>query len=90
MSDAKMISKVMVPHQHACPAVYNTHRGQWDTPWYLDTWTPAPHEYRDSIGRKSSGGRRWLRLRCNARECPAEAILSVDAIEALAAPEDTL
>ena len=79
--------KLLKEHRKDCVAVIACKRGDWSTPWFLDTYTPAEHFLADSICRvrndKYRGTSRWLLARCNDPNCDAEIAVMVNAIEEL-------
>ena len=82
-----MNAKILVSHRANCFA--SEHGG---SPWFFaatyDLHERAPwHENRDALGRRHPEGRRWVRLKCNDPDCPAEVILQTAAIEDLAERE---
>ena len=79
--------KLLKEHKKDCGAVMACKRGDWKSPWFLDTYNPTEHFLADSICRtrndKYRGTSRWILARCNDPKCDAEIAVLVTAIEDL-------
>jgi hypothetical protein len=72
MRDIK--TRLLVGHSKDCYAIKNVLDGRWQTPWAFFT---GAVEWRDSRGRKVRHGySRWIQVRCNCHECPANMIVN--------------
>lgn len=83
-----MKTKLLKKHHKNCYALRDVAKGNWATPWFLDTYNPSRHFSADTLCRtrddKYRGTDRWIKLRCNDSNCPAILAMRVDIIEELA------
>ncbi len=91
-----MITKLLQPHKKDCCAVKAVKSGDWETPWFMNTYAPEKLEtfLADSICRirtdKHRGTSRWIILRCNDTDCEAKLAMKVSIIEHLAEMSNTV
>jgi len=79
-----MKAKLLKNHTPDCHAVNAVERGNWTTPWYLDTWQGPEVLRRSSVCDKRGDFYRWVVFNCNARNCSATLAVLVSKIEELA------
>ena len=83
-----MKTKLLKKHSKDCCALKAVARGDWATPWYLNTYQPLVCFLADTLCRirtdKLRGTYRWIKLRCNDPACEAELAMRVNVIEELA------
>ena len=83
-----MKTKLLKKHHENCYALIEVAKGNWATPWFLNTYQPLFHFNADTLCRirddKYRGTDRWIILGCNDSDCPAQLAMRVDIIEELA------
>ena len=81
-----MKTKLIKKHQKNCCAVKSVKRGDWESPWFFNTYKfhTCTHIRADKRCGNTGDTYRWVKMGCNNPDCDAQMAIRVDVIEDLA------